>query len=230
MVQAKMVLTRSQARMLIKQGDVLCNGEKVSKPGQLVSSNDKIEIKETKLYVSRGAYKLLKAIEVFNIEIKDKTVMDCGASTGGFTQVCLEAGALKVYALDVGHDQLSDYVKFNERVINREGVNLKFSFEIDDVADLFVMDLSFISIKLVIDNIRENLREGGVGVLLIKPQFEVGKDKLGKNGIVKESDALSCANEVKDWLGSKFKSVSELIESPIKGKTGNTEYLVKVCN
>ncbi len=229
MCDTKMVLTRSQARMLIKQGDVHVNGKQVTKPGTNVSENDQIEIKERKLYVSRGAYKLVGAIEAFELDFNGKTIMDCGASTGGFTQVSLEHGASRVYALDVGHDQLAQVLRDDSRVINQEGINLKNPFELDELCDGFVMDLSFISLKLVIDNVIRNLKPGGFGVLLIKPQFEIGREKIGKNGIVQVEDALKCANEVHTWLKTKFASVSEMIDSPIKGKTGNKEYLVKVA-
>lgn len=226
MVDQKMVLTRSQARMLIKQGNVLCNGEPVKKPGQLVTEKDRVVIEEVRLYVSRGAYKLEKAIEYYNLDFNNKIIMDCGASTGGFTQVSLEHGAKKVYALDVGHDQLAQMLVDHDRVINIEGLNLKHDFSIEEKADVFVMDISFISIKLVIDNIIKNLNSNGEGVLLIKPQFEVGKEKIKKNGIVKEEDAYQCAQDMLAWLATKFSFVGELIESPIKGKTGNLEFLI----
>lgn len=228
MVDTKMVLTRSQARMLIKQGDVTVNGKIISKAGHNINESDQVQIKEKNLYVSRGAYKLKKAIEEFEIDFLGLTAMDCGASTGGFTQVLLENNINKVYALDVGHDQLSEILKNNSKVINQEGINLKNNFQLNELCDCFVMDISFISIKLVLDNVIANLKPGGFGVLLIKPQFEVGKEKIGKGGLVSVTDAEQCKNEMKDWLESKFKNVSTIIESPIKGKTGNKEYLVKV--
>lgn len=228
MVDTKMVLTRSQARMLIKQGDVTVNGQIVTKAGQNISSNDQIEIKEKNLYVSRGAYKLKKAIQEYEINFSGLVAMDCGASTGGFSQVLLENNIEKVYALDVGHDQLSEILKTNPKIINREGINLKNTFELDELCDCFVMDISFISIKLVLDRIIANLKPNGFGVLLIKPQFEVGKEKIGKGGLVSEKDAQECKVEIESWLKTKFKNVSTIIESPIKGKTGNKEFLVKV--
>lgn len=228
MVEQGLVLTRSQARMLIKQGDVFCNDKLVKKPGLLIEASAKIEIKSDQLYVSRGAYKLKKAIDFFNIDLSEKIVMDCGASTGGFTQVALEAGAQKVYALDVGHDQISRILREDKRVINQEGINLKNEFTLEVKCDAFVMDLSFISIKLVIDNIIKNLKHEGIGALLIKPQFEVGRERIGKNGLVKPEDSLKSACELKAFLETKFSHVSEFVESPIKGKTGNTEYLIFV--
>lgn len=226
MVEAGLVLTRSQARMLIKQGDVFCNDKLVKKPGQLVSESDSIEIKSDNLYVSRGAYKLKKALEEFKLDLTGKVVMDCGASTGGFTQVSLENGASKIYALDVGHNQLANILKDDKRVINQEGINLKYEFNLPEKCDVFVMDISFISIMLVIQNIVKNLKDQGEGILLIKPQFEVGREKIQKNGLVKIEDSKKCSIEVSDWLKQHFSYVSSVIESPVKGKTGNTEYLV----
>ena len=129
MTENEMVKTRSQARMLIKQGDVLCNGKMVTKPGLLVSESDQIEIKQRFLYVSRGALKLVKAVEEFDLDFTGKVIADCGASTGGFTQVSLQNGAAKVYALDVGHDQLDQILKLDSKVENIEGVNLKNSYK-----------------------------------------------------------------------------------------------------
>lgn len=228
MVDTNMVLTRSQARMLIKQGDVFVNDKKILKSGHSVSEKDQIEIKERKLYVSRGAYKLVHAIEAFEIDFNNLVVMDCGASTGGFTQVCIEHHAQKIFAIDVGHDQLSEILKNDDRVVNYEGINLKNKFELNEKCDCFVMDISFISIKLVLDNIIPHLKATGFGVLLVKPQFEIGKEKVGKGGIVAPDDGELCAKEVHQWLKSKFSKVSELIPCSIKGKTGNQEYLVKV--
>ena len=187
MVDQKMVRTRSQARMLIKQGDVICDGQKVSKPGFLVDETSHIEILQREIYVSRGAFKLLKAIEEFQIDFRDKIVADCGASTGGFTQVCLLNGAKKVYAIDVGHDQLDTILRSNLKVINREGVNLKYPIEIEQKVDFCVADLSFISLKQVYLNIDKILKPSGKSIVLIKPQFEAGKERVGKKGIVKES-------------------------------------------
>jgi 23S rRNA (cytidine1920-2'-O)/16S rRNA (cytidine1409-2'-O)-methyltransferase len=121
-----------------------------------------------------------------------------------------------------------EYLGEDKRVIIQEGINLKNEFELDERCDFFVMDLSFISIKLVISNIKNNLKPTAEGVLLIKPQFEVGKEKIQKNGLVKSEDAILCSKEMKTWLDSEFSYVSEVIESPVKGKTGNTEYLVFV--
>jgi 23S rRNA (cytidine1920-2'-O)/16S rRNA (cytidine1409-2'-O)-methyltransferase len=228
MVDQAMVRTRSQARMLIKQGDVLCNGVKTTKPGKMVAEDDKIEISERDLYVSRGAYKLLKAIEEFDLSFANKVVADCGASTGGFTQVSLINGASKVYCIDVGHDQLDELVKINPRVVNMEGINLKHDLELPEKVDICVADLSFISIKLVYPTMRKLLKPGGVSVILIKPQFEAGRERLGKGGLVKEGLQQEILDEVLAWFKENNYEVENLCESPITGKTGNVEYLALV--
>ncbi len=223
-----MVKTRSQARMLIKQGDVLCNGEKVRKPGQIASQSDDIQIKQRNLYVSRGAFKLLKAIEEFDLDFTGKVVADCGASTGGFTQIALQSGASKVYAIDVGHDQLDDVLKLNSNVINMEGINLKYPLELPEKVDIAIADLSFISIKLVYPTMDSLLKHTGYCVVLIKPQFEAGKERLGKGAIVKEEFQQEILDEVLQWFKEHDFLIDKLCDSPITGKTGNKEYLALV--
>jgi len=229
LVELQILKTRSQAKMLIEQGCIYCNNTKVLKPSLKVSIEDKFEIKEMNLYVSRGGYKLEKAFETFKINPKGLIIADIGASTGGFTQVCLEGGAKKVYAVDVGHDQLSDYLKSDDRVINLEGTNIKFPLELDEKVDLCVVDLSFISLKLVYKNIHALLNETGQSIVLIKPQFEAGRERLGKQGLVSEELRPIILKEVKEWfLENNFK-IQEVIESPIKGnKSGNIEYLALI--
>tara|TARA_Y100000768_G_scaffold389002_1_gene390028 strand:+ start:7049 stop:7777 length:729 start_codon:yes stop_codon:yes gene_type:complete len=226
MLQRELVLTRSQARMLIKQGDVSCDGKVITKPGQLVEKNTKISIKSDQLYVSRGAFKLKAAIQNFNLDFNGLIVADCGASTGGFTQVLLESGASKVYALDVGHDQLSPILTQDQRVISREGVNLKFEIELDEKVDACVADLSFISLKLVIPTMLSFLKDDGFLVLLLKPQFEAGKERVGKGGLVPEKYLKTIREELFEYFREKDLKLIDWTDSPIKGKKGNTEYLV----
>lgn len=228
MVAKKIVLTRSQARMLIEQGDVEVNGKKATKPGQKAQEDDVITIVDRTLYVGRGAYKLEKAISEFNLKFEGLVVADIGASTGGFTQICLNNGASKVYAVDVGRDQLAPIFRDDERVINMEGVNAKYPIEIEEKIDAFVMDISFISQTLVLKNVMALLKENGFGVTLIKPQFEAGPERVGKKGLISEENRKIILQEVLDWMDANSIEVKELIESPITGKTGNTEYLALV--
>ncbi len=228
MVEKEMVKTRSQARMLIKQGDVLCNGKQVSKPGYMVTEADQIEIKQRLLYVSRGAFKLVKAIEEFDLDFSGKVVADCGASTGGFTQVALQNGASKVYAIDVGHDQLDTLLENDSRVVNLEGINLKHPYELPEKVDICVCDISFISLTKVYPTIHSLLKPGGFSVVLIKPQFEAGSERLGKGAIVRSEFLSEILDEVKAWFKDNGFFIEKLCESPITGKTGNVEYLALI--
>jgi 23S rRNA (cytidine1920-2'-O)/16S rRNA (cytidine1409-2'-O)-methyltransferase len=236
MLEQGLVKTRSQARMLIEQGDVEVNGRPALKSGQSVEDKDQISIVDRTLYVGRGAYKLEKAIEEFKIDFTDKSVADIGASTGGFTQVCLNAGAKRVFAIDVGKGQLAEILKNDERVVNLEGVNAKYPFEFEELKELeekvdaFVMDVSFISIKKIIANAFAILKPEGFGVALIKPQFEAGPERVGKRGIVSDQHRTEILEETLSWLKHVGISVEKLVDSPISGKTGNIEYLALVKN
>jgi 23S rRNA (cytidine1920-2'-O)/16S rRNA (cytidine1409-2'-O)-methyltransferase len=231
MLERGLVKTRSQASMLITQGDVYCNGQRVTKTGHKVQESDQIEIKQDQLYVSRGAYKLKAALDEFKIDLKGKVVADVGASTGGFTQICLEDGANKVYSIDVGHDQLDPILRQDNRVINLEGTNIKTLTELPEKVDFCVVDLSFISITLVLNNILNLLKPEGKAIVLVKPQFEVGKNRISKKGLVKEEDRIAVSFELKNWLiENNFKLLGEL-NSPILGnKSGNVEFLWLIMN
>jgi 23S rRNA (cytidine1920-2'-O)/16S rRNA (cytidine1409-2'-O)-methyltransferase len=229
MVERGIVKTRSQARMLIVQGDVYCNDKQVTKPGQNVQTEDVIEIRNRQLFVSRGAYKLEKALDSFSINPEKKVCADFGASTGGFTQLLIQRGASKVYAIDVGKDQLADELKELQQVINMEGVNLKYPVELPEEVELGVVDLSFISLKLVFENILKTLKVGGELAVLVKPQFEAGKENIGKNGLIKNEKLRDqVLNDVLDWIRNHGGKILEVVESPITGKTGNTEYLAHI--
>lgn len=226
MLQRGLVKTRSQARMLIEQGDVYCNDKLVKKSGLQVYESDVLEIRNRSLFVSRGAYKLQKAIVEFEIDPAGKIVADIGASTGGFTQLLLQLGTLKVYAIDVGHDQLAPELRENPKIVNLEGTNIKYPIDLGELVDLCVIDLSFISIKQVFKNIDALLKPNGQAIILIKPQFEAGKERLGKNGIVKDDKTREeILNEVLDWFKDNNFKIQNIIPSPIQGKTGNVEYL-----
>lgn len=219
--------TRSQAQLLIKGGKVKVNEKIIKKTGHLVSEEDKVIVKEENHYVSRGAYKLKAAIEEFGIEIENKVVADCGASTGGFTDYLLQNGAKKSYCLDVGHDQLDPSLKADSRVVNIEGINLKNPLELPEKVDLAVADLSFISLRLVLPTIRSLLKEGGEMVVLFKPQFEVGKENVGKNGVVKnEKIRQKTLEDFKAWCQENSLKVKGMMKSPIAGKRGNREFLI----
>jgi 23S rRNA (cytidine1920-2'-O)/16S rRNA (cytidine1409-2'-O)-methyltransferase len=225
LVSEGLVSTRSQALLLIDEGVVYYHNQKVEKASLQVLP-DGLEVRKDVQYVSRGAHKIEKALSRFNISVADKIIADVGASTGGFTDFVLHKGAQKVYCLDVGHGQLAESLLKDKRVVNFEGVNIKHSFVLPELVDLAVVDLSFISLKLVLKNIFDLVKPNGEVVTLVKPQFEVGRDGIDGNGIVKsEGHRLVMLSELKEWCKKEGFLVLDQCESPILGKNGNKEYL-----
>ncbi len=230
LVQRGIVATRSKAKEYIEAGRVTVEGIKVYKPSFDISGAEKIELEITdREYVGRGGKKLEKAIEVFGIDVKGKVCADIGASTGGFTDCLLYYGAKKVYAVDVGSGQLAQKLRCDERVVNIENTNIRYMEEgaLPEKADFVCADLSFISLTLVADKLSALLEDGGRCVCLIKPQFEAGRENIGKSGIVKEAKVHQT---VIAKVARCFESVGmvpcALEYSPIKGGDGNTEYLI----
>ncbi|MEJ5227228.1 TlyA family RNA methyltransferase [Thermodesulfovibrio sp.] len=222
--------TREKARALIIEGKILVNGEKVEKPGSMVDVNSEITLcGETLPYVSRGGLKLEHAIKHFSIDIKDKVAIDIGASTGGFTDCLLQHGAKRVYAVDVGYGQLAWKLRTDPRVVAIERTNIRYMEreKIPEPVDIATVDVSFISLKLVIPKLLEFLKPSGEIVALIKPQFEVGKGEVEKGGIVRSEEKRTKAVEnIKDSFESLSLKVIGVVESPIKGQKGNIEYLI----
>lgn len=223
--------SRAKAKYAIDSGNIYVNNIQITKSSKLISEEDNIEVRgETLKYVSRGGLKLEKAVNVFEINLNDKICMDIGASTGGFTDVMLQNGAKKVYSVDVGHDQLDEKLINNEKVINLEGTNIK-DIDVKDfnAIDFISTDVSFISILQVIPKIYELLKIKGNAVILIKPQFEVGKQNLNKNGVVKDikihKKILESIIEQINKIGFE---ILNLDYSPIKGPAGNIEYLLYI--
>ncbi len=221
--------SREKARAAIAARAVLVNGSSAKKASYKVQDQDKIEIieKEEFHYVSRAALKLLHAKREFSINFKNKTVIDIGSSTGGFSQVALEDGAKKIYAVDVGRNQMHDSLKYDERLTlleQRDARDLS-KRQVKDKIDILVSDLSFISVFKVLPFVLDFLKNNAELIILFKPQFEVGKENLNK-GIVKSEEAsqeaLALARERFQKLNLK---VLGCTKSPIKGKEGNTEYL-----
>ncbi len=219
--------TRSQATNNIKEGKVKVNGRVITKGGFEVSDNDLIEVEmNDNQYVSRGGYKLKAALTTFKISLQNKTVLDIGASTGGFTDCCLQNGAKKVYSYDVGHDQLSEKLLNDDRVISKEGVNARYltKNEFDEVIDFICMDVSFISCMKIFPAISDILEIGNEAVILFKPQFEVGIEHLNKNGIVKDEKAIEYKlDECRQTAENYRLHLIDIIQSPIKGQDGNRE-------
>ena len=226
LAELKLVASRSQAKSLIEKGDVYVNGQQLKKTSELIDITDQIEIKAP-LFVGRGAFKLEKALEEFKFEVKDKVFLDVGASTGGFTEILLEQGAAKVYAIDVGHDQLAAKLRQDSRVVNLEGTNIRELNSLPEFADGAVMDLSFISITKVLEQVKNLLKPGSPLMALVKPQFEAGVERLPKDGVVKdEKIRAQILSEVVGFANEHGWSHVRSIPSPIQGKTGNVEFLV----
>lgn len=220
-----LVSSRSQAKSLIEKGDVTVNGKNISKAGEMIELESEITIASPK-YVGRGAFKLIKALEDFNIDVDKAVCADFGASTGGFTEVLLEKGASKIYAIDVGHDQLAVKLRNHSQVINMEGTNLKDLKSLPELLDGAVMDLSFISITKVLSFIFPLLKENAFLVALVKPQFEAGLDRLPRDGVIKDVRVREeILNEVENFAKGHGWIHHATILSPIKGKSGNVEYL-----
>lgn len=218
-------VSREKAQTAIKEGGVFVDG-KVRDCAFAVSGEEKIEIKNASKYVSRGAYKLLGAVSEFKLNLKDKIVLDIGSSTGGFTQVALEEGAKKVYALDVGTDQLAPNIKSDERVVDLSKTDFRIAPKFEDV-DFIVSDLSFISLRYIIPKIVEQY--GGVEMtILFKPQFECGPAIAKRGGGVVRDNKLhiKLLEDFVEYLNFFRIEVSNIVHSPITGKTGNIEYLL----
>jgi 23S rRNA (cytidine1920-2'-O)/16S rRNA (cytidine1409-2'-O)-methyltransferase len=222
----KLVSSRSQAKSLIEKGDVTVDGVVIKKASELISPESKIEI-NVPLFVGRGAFKLEKALEEFHLSVKDLVMLDVGASTGGFTEVMLLGGATKVYAIDVGHDQLAQKLRDDSRVINLEGTNIRELTSLPELADGAVMDLSFISITKVLDQVKNLLKPGSPLIALVKPQFEAGLERLPKDGVVKDEVVRNqILDEVVGFAVTQGWVHKKTIVSPIQGKNGNVEFLV----
>lgn len=230
LVTRGIIQSRERAKAEIMAGKVYVNGQKADKAGELVTSADNIEFRgEALKYVSRGGLKLEKAMELYGFNLNGKICMDVGASTGGFTDCMLQNGATKVYSIDVGYGQLAWSLRQNERVVNLERTNVRYITEeqVPDIVDFVSIDVSFISLGLVIPVLPQFLAENAMMVCLVKPQFEAGKDKVGKHGVVR--DPATHIEVLERAVGFAQKSGFGIVGiefSPIKGPQGNIEYLM----
>lgn len=221
--------TREKAKALIMSGIVFVNNQKCDKAGDIVKPEDKIEVRgETLKYVSRGGLKLEKAVSCFKLDLSDYVCADIGASTGGFTDCMLQNGAKKVYSIDVGYGQLAWKLRTDERVVNLERTNFRYvtKEQVPDELDFASVDVSFISLSLIIPVMRNLLKDKGRAVCLIKPQFEAGRENVGKKGVVRDKSVHIAVIEktIKLIEDSSF-SLLGLDFSPVKGPEGNIEYL-----
>jgi len=222
--------TREQARALILAGDVLVNGLPVTKTGALVPADVGLTVKAAPLpYVSRGGLKLAAALDHFQLDVTGLVALDVGISTGGFTDCLLQRGVARVYGVDVGYGQLAWQLRQDPRVIIRERTNIRHLAPeaIPEKVDLAVVDVSFISLKLVLPPVCRFLKPGGRLVALIKPQFEVGKGKVGKGGVVREEgQRQEVVRAIQEFAQSLGLTVHGVLPSPLLGPKGNQEYLL----
>jgi 23S rRNA (cytidine1920-2'-O)/16S rRNA (cytidine1409-2'-O)-methyltransferase len=230
LVEHGLVESRERGQALILAGQVLVNGQKIDKAGTLVAVDSDIRILGEQMpYVSRGGLKLEKALHEFAIDVKEKTALDVGASTGGFTDCLLQHGAKKVYAVDVGYGQMAWKVRQDPRVVVIERTNIRDIDQalIPEKVDIIVIDVSFISLEKVIPSILRFLKPAAGFVALIKPQFEVGKGQVGKGGIVRDEAARNEAVErIRAFVKKQRFEVQGVIPSPITGQDGNVEFLI----
>ena len=230
LVSRGIIQSRERAKAEIMAGKVYVNGQKADKAGELVTYADNIEFRGEQLkYVSRGGLKLEKAMELYGFRLDGKVCMDVGASTGGFTDCMLQSGASKVYSVDVGYGQLAWNLRQSEKVVNLERTNIRYitKEQVPDTVDFVSIDVSFISLGLVIPVLPPLLADDAMMVCLIKPQFEAGREKVGKHGVVR--DPATHIEVLERAVGFAKKSGFGIVGiefSPIKGPQGNIEYLM----
>lgn len=224
--------SREKAKTMIMEGNVFVNNNREDKAGSMFPDDCQIEIHGNVLkYVSRGGLKLEKAMDHFDISLDGKVCMDIGASTGGFTDCMLQNGAKKVFSVDVGYGQFAWKLRQDERVVCMEKTNIRYVTpdQIGELLDFASVDVSFISLTKVLGPARELLHDDGQMVCLIKPQFEAGREKVGKKGVVREKSVhLEVVNMIIDYCLNNGFSILNLEFSPIKGPEGNIEYLVHI--
>lgn len=224
-----LVQSRERARALIMAGQVVAGDHKVDKPGQLLDSSIELRVKEEIPFVSRGGLKLQKALDEFGIDVQGLTVMDVGASTGGFTDCLLQRGAARVFAVDVGYGQLAWKLRQDERVLSLEKTNIRYleAETLPQLPDMAVIDASFISLEKVLPNTLRLVKPRGTLVALVKPQFEVGRGEVGKGGVVRDPEKhLAVVETVCELAKSLQLEVLGVTESPILGPKGNREFLL----
>lgn len=228
-VQLGLLESREKAKAMIMAGQVYVNGQKELKAGTNVKPEDSIEVRSSMEFVSRGGYKLKKAVSVFPITLKDKICMDIGASTGGFSDCMLQNGAKKVYCVDVGYGQLAWKIRSDPRVVNLERTNIRYvtDEQVTDKIDFASVDVSFISLELVLPVAYNLLSDDGETVCLIKPQFEAGRENVGKKGVVRDINVhKNVINKIYLFAKQLGFAVCGLDFSPVKGPEGNIEYLI----
>ena len=224
--------SREKAKAVIMTGNVYVNNQKADKAGTTYPEEVAVEVRGSSMrYVSRGGYKLEKAMRSFSIDLSGRITMDIGASTGGFTDCMLQNGASKVYAVDVGYGQLAWKLRNDPRVVDLERTNMRYvtAEQVPDPIEFFSADVAFISLKLILPAARAICADSAEGVCLIKPQFEAGRENVGKNGVVRDKAVhTAVVEDIVSWCLDNGFSVLGLDYSPIKGPQGNIEYLIYI--
>lgn len=229
LVERQLAESRERAQALILAGKVSVDGQRADKPGRAVDEHARIDVEEPLKYVSRGGFKLEAALTEFCVSVNQKVCLDIGTSTGGFTDCLLQHGAKRVHAVDTGAGQIHWKLRTDPRVILHENLNARYlSYqEIGELADVIVCDVSFISVTLLIPTLAGLLTPDGIWIILVKPQFEVGRDLVGKGGIVRDALAQQAACERVARALQARDFATRVIESPILGAEGNREFLME---
>ena len=234
LVEKGLIDSREKAKRLIMEGKVFIGTDRVDKPGTQLKEDEKIYIKGLEdSFVSRGGHKLEKMIDDYEIDLTDAVCVDIGASTGGFTHCMLKHGSKKVYAIDVGYNQLDYKLRMDERVVSLERTNIRYFDKdiIEEDVSFISIDVSFISLELVLPVAKDILGPQGEIVALVKPQFEAGKGKVGKGGIVRDKKVhIEVIEKIIDLAGELGFNIKALTNSPIKGTSGNIEFLIYLSN
>ena len=232
LVEQGLCPSRERAQRAIMEGLVFLNDKRINKASDPVSREDKLTVKSTDTeYVSRGALKLEKAVRVFHADLADRVIMDIGSSTGGFTDVCLRNKARLVYSIDVGYGQLDWKLRNDERVVVMERTNARYLTrdQFSEVPEITVMDVSFISIRLIIPAAISIMGDNGIFYTLIKPQFEAGREQVGKNGVIRDPEIHKAVlNGIVAFVNSLGWAVVAMDYSPITGPKGNIEFLAEI--
>ena len=232
LVQQQLCESRERAQAAIMEGRVFIGDRRINKPSESIGSQDVLILKTSQTeYVSRGALKLEKAVKVFSADLQDRVIMDIGSSTGGFTDVCLHMGARKVYSIDVGYGQLDWKLRNDSRVVVMERTNARYLEEgmFPEKPEITVMDVSFISIRLILPAAAGIMGDNGVFYTLIKPQFEAGREKVGKNGVVRDQDVhQEVIQNIVTFTEQMGWHTVNLDYSPITGPKGNIEFLAEI--
>jgi 23S rRNA (cytidine1920-2'-O)/16S rRNA (cytidine1409-2'-O)-methyltransferase len=224
-VRRGLAKSRERAKALVMAGKVIVDGKVMDKPGMSVSSRAEIRVVQDLPYVSRGGLKLEAALDAFGVDVSDQTAVDVGASTGGFTDCLLQRGARRVYAIDVGYGQFDWSLRQNPLVVTMERTNIRYVQSLPEPIDIAVVDVSFISLRLVLPPVRRLLTSPGDAVVLIKPQFEAGREQVGKGGVVRDLKVHEqVLRRVAEWAPQSGFWPRGFTTSPIKGPAGNVEY------